>query len=289
MLVMDLQPPQLAYRYEFEPDELDEIKACHDTHGFAVVKGLLSPAYVEELKDSIRDVLDPNNDLQPAESRGQHSFIEYSRPMWKLLEDEPFLKINQRLLDTTEMTVHRSAAFLKNVGTGVGAWHTDWLGFKPGPPQAANQVLNVGEHPSGVWFYLNGTHPSRAGLAVIEDSHTLDWPGPEGFEFTDGRGSFYRKGEEPLPYDPMDVPGVIPLFTDPGDLIIFAARTYHGVFPHNGDEPRLSCALLFRPGREPLRVPWPLPESTRRFIEAVPSHLIPIVEHYAGLDPTWKG
>jgi len=50
---MDLQPPQLAYRYEFESDELDEIKACHDTHGFAVVKGLLSPAYVEEIKDSV--------------------------------------------------------------------------------------------------------------------------------------------------------------------------------------------------------------------------------------------
>ena len=31
---------------------------------------------------------------------------------------------------------------------------------------------------SSVWFYLNGTHPSRAGLAIIPDSHAPDWSPP---------------------------------------------------------------------------------------------------------------
>jgi hypothetical protein len=284
-----LQPPKLPYGYEFEPHELADIKDFHDAHGFVVVKCMLSPEHVEELKDSVRTVLDPNDDLQPGETRARHGFIECSRPLWKLLEDEPFLSIYHCLLGTTEMTVHRSAALLKNVGAGVGYWHTDWCGFMTGPPRGDGQVLNFGEFPSGAWFYLNGTHPSRAGLAVIAGSHTIDWPGPEGFEFTEARVSFYRRGEEPQPYDRMDVPGMVPLFTDPGDLIIFAARTYHGVFPHHGDEPRLSCTVTFRPGQTPLPTPWMLPESTRRFIEAVPSHLRAMVEHYPGLDPNWRG
>ena len=29
--------PDLGYRYEFEPHELDAIKACNDAHGFAIV------------------------------------------------------------------------------------------------------------------------------------------------------------------------------------------------------------------------------------------------------------
>ena len=63
------------------------------------------------------------------------------------------------------------------------------------------------------------------------------------------------------------MPGTVPLFTEPGDLIIFAARTYHGAFPHGGDEPRLSCGFIFRPTREKLSIPWELPESAHRFME----------------------
>ena len=120
-----------------------------------------------------------------------------------------------------------------------------------------------------MWFYLNGTHPSRAGLAVIADSHRADWQPPDGFEFTADQRSFHRTGEEPKPYDRMDMPGTVPLFTEPGDLIIFAARTYHGAFPHGGDEPRLSCGFIFRPTQEKLSIPWELPESAHRFMEGL--------------------
>ena len=50
-------------------DELSAIKACHDEHGFAVVKNMLSPDYVEELKESVSQVLDPEGDLGLGETR----------------------------------------------------------------------------------------------------------------------------------------------------------------------------------------------------------------------------
>ena len=84
----NFQPANLPYQYGFEADELSAIKACHDAHGFAVVKNVLSPDYVEELKESVSQVLDPESDLGLGETRVKHAFIEYSKPLWKLLENE---------------------------------------------------------------------------------------------------------------------------------------------------------------------------------------------------------
>ena len=275
-----------GYRYEFNPDELQPIKACNEAHGFAVVKALLTRDYVEELKDSVRTVANPNNDLGPGQSRTVHAFIEYSPPLWKLLEHERYLKLCQHLVGSEEITVHRSAAIIRNPGSRGADWHTDWS-FCEGPSRTANEVMNRGEIPSGLWFYLNGTHPSRGGLAVIADSHRSDWPGPEGFTFTEDRRSFHRQGAPPKAYAGMDVPGIVPLCTEPGDLILFAARTYHAAFPHGGTEPRLSCAVGFRAGRSPYPVPWPLPDSAKRFKESVPERLRPFVEYYTGFDKNW--
>lgn len=281
-------PRELGYRHEFRPNELDAIKACNDAHGFAIVKGMISLNWVEELKVSIRAVmLAQNGELKPGETRFNTWFIEQSKPFARLLEYEPFLEISRTLIQSREMTLHRSAALYKAVGAGVGPWHTDWAGRK-GPPVVVDDVFNRGEVPAGLWFYLNGTHPTRGGLAIIEDSHRPDWPGPEGFEFTPYRKSFYRKGTPATDYVGMDVPGIVPLFTDPGDLIIFASRTYHGVYPHNGTEPRYSCACNFRPGRHSINAPWALSEQAQKFIDSQPAHVRPLVEYYAGMDRTWK-
>ena len=93
----NFQPVNLPYRYEFAMDELSAIKACHDAHGFAVVKNVLSPDYVEELKESVSQVLDPESNLELGETRVKHAFIEYSKPLWKLLENEEYVNINRCL------------------------------------------------------------------------------------------------------------------------------------------------------------------------------------------------
>ncbi len=111
----NFQSVNLPYQYEFAPDELSAIKACHDAHGFAVVKNMLSPDYVEELKDSVGQVLDPEGNLKRGETRVKHAFIEYSKPLWKLFENENYLKINRCILETEAFTLHRSAEILKNV------------------------------------------------------------------------------------------------------------------------------------------------------------------------------
>jgi len=87
----------------------------------------------------------------------------------------------------------------------------------------------------------------------------------------------------------MDFPEAFPLITDPGDLIIFAERTYHGVFPHNGTEVRLSCGLNFRPKSYQHTESWTLPDSAKKFITDCPTEVCHLVDQYLGIDWNWRG
>jgi ectoine hydroxylase-related dioxygenase (phytanoyl-CoA dioxygenase family) len=281
------EKPVLGYKYEFKPYQIDEIVACNEAHGFAVVKGFLPGDWVVDLKRSIDEVLNPNKDLKPGETRFQTTFVEESEPLQRLLDYQPYMELFYSMLGTREVTLNRSAAILKSPGAPFGMWHTDWVKRQENPTQS-NQVLNSGEWPSGFWFYLNGTHPSRGGLGLIEDSHFADWPGPEGFVLTPDRKTFCKKGqEEKGGYCNFDVPGMIPLYTDPGDLIIFAARTYHGVFEHKGTENRYSCAVGFRPKSQKLNAPWPMPDAAKKFVANAPARWKGMLEEYTSLSRTW--
>ena len=283
-----IQKPELAYQYEFGLDELEAAQSCVEAHGFAVIKKMLPLDMVEELKASVLAVVDPNRELGPGQSRTHTSFIEYSPALWKLFEYEPFLRAQRIFCAADELTINRTAAIIRQPGSAALVWHSDWRGFSKEPPKAANDVLNRGPWPSGLWFYLTGSYPQHGGLAVIEDSHVPDWPGPEGFELTPDQSSFYPKGGEPKGYNGFEIPGLVPLFTDPGDEIVFAARTYHSAFPNQTDQVRLSCGMGLRPRSMRIDAPWPLSATAKAFIEAQPAHVQPMVENYVGIDPSWR-
>lgn len=283
-----IQKPELSYRYEFSLNEVEAAQACVEAHGFAILKNVLPPDLVEELKASVIEVTNPQGDLGPGQSRTHTSFIEYSPAMWKLMAYEPFMKAQKVFCEAEELTLNRTAAIIRNPGSAPLVWHSDWRGFSQEAPKAANDVLNRGPWPSGLWFYLTGSYPKHGGLAVIEDSHVPDWPGPEGFELTADQSSFYPKGSEPKGYNGFEIPGLVPLFTDPGDEIIFAARTYHSAFPNQTDQVRLSCGLGMRPRSMRIEAPWPLPETAKAFIKAQPPEVQPLVADYVGIDPAWR-
>ncbi|MEE2659423.1 MAG: phytanoyl-CoA dioxygenase family protein [Candidatus Latescibacterota bacterium] len=283
-----IQPHDLPYRFEFAPSELEAITACNDNHGFALVRGLLPDHIVSELVDDVWRVVDPERTLGPGESRSHLSFIETARAMWQMLEYEPFMALHRALVGAEDLTINRSAAIIRQPGSKPVGWHSDWGGDREGPPRNTGDVLNSGMWPSGKWFYITGSRPSHGGLCVIEDSHVKDWPGPEGFELTEDRRSFYRPGTDEVRYDGFDVPGLVPLFTEPGDCIVFAHRTQHAAFPNREDQPRLSCAVGFRPTEIRIDAPWKLPESGERFVAELPQRLWCYVDGYTGIDPSWK-
>jgi len=286
-----MQKAALDYRFEFQPDELDDIVDCTETHGFSIVRGLAPDSLVEILQSEVRRVVDPGQTLGPGESRTHLSFLEGAAVAWEpWLDHQPFMNLHFALLGTNQICFHRSAAIIRNPGSAPVSWHTDWCGQTDGPPRNTGEVLNRGPWPSGKWFYITGSRPSHGGLCVIEDSHVEDWQGPAGFRLTSDQRSFYpADGEGEKRYDGFDIPGLVPLFTDPGDCIVFAHRTFHGAFPNREDHQRLSCAVGFRAKEHAIDAPWDLPESSRRFIEALPERFRTYTEGYTGIDPSFKG
>ncbi len=281
--------PRLGYRYEFKLNELAAAQACVEEHGFAVIKQLITPSMVADLCVSVLKVVDPRQDMVAGESRTHTTFVEHSPALARLLEYEPFIDAQTVLCGDPELTLNRSAAIIRQPNSPGLLWHSDWCGFSTDPPKAANDVLNRGPWPSGLWFYITGSNPEHGGLAVIEDSHAEDWQPPEGFALLPGKWSFQRNGAESKGYTGFDVPGMVPLYTEPGDEIVFAARTYHAAFPNNTNRVRLSCGMSLRPRSVRLEAPWPLPDAARAFVAAQPAAVQPLLENYVGFDPSWRG
>ena len=284
-----IEKPDLGYRYEFATNEMDAVTSCMDAHGFAIIKDVLPDSIVAGVGQAVWDGTDPQRTLEPAQSRTRHAWIESGPGAWSLLEYEPFIAIHRHLIGTDDLTVHRSAAIIRMPGSAPVAWHTDWCGFYEGPPRNTGEVLNAGLWPSGKWFYITGARPDHGGLCVIENSHVEGWDGPEGVHMTSDRRSFYPQDEkENARYSGFDIPGLVALFTNPGDMIVFAHRTYHGAFSNQQDEVRLSCAIGFRDRDHRIDIPWEIPESGRKFLDDLPEHLQRYVDGYTSIDVEWK-
>ena len=286
---LEIQKPELDYTYEFGVDQLALVSECLEAHGFAIIKDVLPPELVEGLKRAVFDGTDPKGELKRGESRTRHAWIESGPGAWQVLVHEPFMKIHRHLIGSDALTLHRSAAIIRMPGSQPVAWHTDWCGFSTDTPKNSGDVLNRGLWPSGKWFYLTGSRPEHGGLCVIEDSHVENWEGPEGFKMTADRRSFYKEGEEEKAYVGFDIPGLVPLFTNPGDMIVFAHRTYHGAFPNEIDEIRLSCGVGFRSRDHHIDIPWEIPNEGKQFLADLPPHLHQYTQGYTSIDLAWRG
>ncbi len=274
------------YNVYFEKDDIDSALVCLNTYGYCVIRKMINQDLVNELKDSIDESLDSERNLPPGSNRYHMAFAEVSKPLWKLADHAPYMNYVHKVHKTQDICLHRSAAILRTKGEPMGMWHTDHRGIVE-KPLVPNDVLNRFTMPSGNWFYLNGSHPERSGIAVIEKSHLPGWQGPEGFELTPSQTSFRRQGDSsPAGYQKMDVPGCIPVISDPGDLICFAALTYHANMATN--ERRYSCGISFRPKTVQIKAPWELPESAKKMSHELSDHFKTYIDGYTSYDENWK-
>ena len=288
MNAADVRKPKLSYDYEFDAGRLDRIVACTAEHGFCVAKEVLSPAMVDVLCNEVWRVVDPDRTLGPGESRTYHAWFDEATEAWALLDSPRFMNLPRALLGTDEICINRSAAIIRRPGSATVGWHTDWRGQSDDPPRDSGQVLNRGSWPSGIWFYVTGSRPTHGGLCVIEDSNHIDWTGPQGFRLTADRYSFVREdaGDDER-YEGFDMPGLVPLFTEPGDCILFADRTFHGAFPNGEERTRLSCGCGFRKKSDVIDAPWELPATARAFVDALPGRHKRYVDGYTGIDSSF--
>lgn len=275
----------MNYNIYFKKTDHEGISNALNTYGYCVAKDVISLDQVQKLKDEIDLYVDPDRTVPPANGKFHLTFAEDSRTLWDLVDDAEYMALRKSLINDSDICLHRSAAILRTPGDPIGAWHSDHCGQRKGPKTHANDFLNRYSMPSGGWFYLNGSHPDRSGIAVIEYSHTEDWRPPEGFHMDEERRFLHRDGDD-TPYSKLDMPGMIPVIADPGDLIIFSALTLH--VNMETKERRYSCGMAFRPKSIQIDVPWKLTENAQKMIDRLPEHLKHYTEGYTGIDLNWK-
>ena len=310
---------------------------------------MLTPEQVAAFRADIATHVHPPVDagLPDAARLSLQPSIETIAAQQQLLEHPTWMAIQRRLLDLEPddpdegLTCHHSACLVRTKGNPSVRWHTD---FHPAATRGQGW-LNRSEtrRAHGMWFYLNGSHPRKGGLCVIENSHRADWQPPPGFVFSPNRKTFHRIGatdEEarqgcayarprlgihalgscmslkrsahhpdgtytvlPLLYcccrrscmvtDPsFDVDGCVPLVTGPGDMIIFAPRTFHAAFPMPRDFDDVRHSANFGLRREPfmtgaspdcpLLAPWVRSLKAAQLEEALPEHLKRFAKRYPG-------
>jgi hypothetical protein len=247
--------------------------AALERTGAVVVRRLIDSALVGAL---IADVL-ALGEPRPAGSRYEMAFVERSGAMLELLSHEGFLRIAQALVKADELVVNRSAAILRSAGSPVVQWHSDFHDGS-GVADAPDAVLNRGEWPNGLWFYLTGCRNDHGGLWVIPGSHRTDWQPAPPLRLSSDRRVLLGANDEPVP---LAIPGAVPVQAEPGDLVAFAARTYHAAASLEAGL-RLSCGLSFRPRRHAVSAPWPVGQDTGRWLSALPARLQPFFDGYSG-------
>jgi ectoine hydroxylase-related dioxygenase (phytanoyl-CoA dioxygenase family) len=276
-------PTAIAYAWGVDAIDLAAAIEAYRREGHAIVRRLASEDVVADLRRAVEEVLGP----KPGPNATTPEFVEHSPLALRVLDIDGYVELNRRLLGTHALTIHRSFAVLKCGGSPAVTWHRDYHHLEGERPTEPDQFLDPGDHGARMLWYLDGSYPDQGGLWVIPRSHREDWPGAAGFAFTDGRKSFHREGEPARDYDRFDAPEMVPLEIDPGDLLLYSLRLYHAASPQP-DGRRRACAVLLRPTDPVLDVPWPQPEASLRFLEALPARYRPFVRNYVGIDYGWS-
>lgn len=226
--------------------------------GWAIAADVLDPQGVITLKAAVETACPTSGDTS-----GDFAVIERAPALLDLLRNRRYLEVMRACIGDDDVVVHRSAALRRPPGTPGIHWHSDYDGYGDNPT-TPNARLNRGEWPNGAWFYLNGCRPERGGLAVMTGSHVPGWKPPERWSF--------------------DLPGVVSIYAEPGDLILFSARTWHAAHPLSGMV-RHSVGFAMRPAAITIPTPEKTPVGTEAFLASLPADVAPFFRGYAGWLP----
>ncbi len=257
-----LPPRQHASSMRIPASNLKDITTHLADKGWAIAADVIDAQQVNVLRQVVLDRCSP---CPPGGTRLDGKVIQHAPAVLDLLRTPRWMSVMRACIGEDDVVVHRTAALLRMGGSPQVGWHSDF-DFAQTPPTNQDQYLNRGEWPNGPWFYLNGSHPDRGGLAVVEGSHRPDWQPPTDWDRSSG----------------WDLPGVVELHSEPGDLVLFGARTWHAARAYQADIPRLSLGVGLRPAR--ITIPYPHPPSAEAhdFLTTLPADVAPLFRGYAG-------
>ena len=184
----------------------DAHKHHFDALGFIVLPGFLPPdemrVYADAFDDTREAMTDHDRWMDETGVVATGRFFEQNPQVYhRMLDDDRLLEVVEDLL---------GPGFVFTVSEGARRytdtrWHHD-------------DLAPEGQLHLKVVFVLDPIGADPGGLCLLPGSHHPDY-----------RERMERYGSEILPAGP-DVPGTYAIPSDPGDMIVFNVKTYHGAF-----------------------------------------------------------
>ena len=234
----------------YQPDQREELVAHYRRYGFVVIRGLFSDDLMARMEAEcvraqgqvVAGELDPRHGStvfldEAAKAEKFANYVEYVNDLSPAVltgATDPFLLevIGELLgpdcwlnLASRAGVVYQDARPGKESGYTRIGWHSDW--------QAAP---NLDIWPATAFtFHIDGTSPANGFLRVVPGSHLWATPAPyrnindaavpEDAQPTGGMTSTPPPFPMPLGFE--KIRGEIPVYTEPGDIILHDAYLWH--------------------------------------------------------------
>jgi ectoine hydroxylase-related dioxygenase (phytanoyl-CoA dioxygenase family) len=210
------------------------------TVGAVLVKGLLSPAWVDYLRENMDEILSDSFRHTP-DKVGNTDMLFNHEAFRRVVYDSPIVVASAKLMQSSSARYYEDVLVYVEEGAveGKSTWHQD----VPSWPVKGRQLTNA-------WFTLEKTTATSGAIRIVEGSHR----GPHYYpnhipkeRQADADHDAYLWDGGPLPdvdADPERFPVRI-IETDPGDVVIFHPAALHmGYGPPVGG-PRRTFTLRF--------------------------------------------
>ena len=205
-----------------------------DTWGFIILRGFLPPedmrAYTDAFDATLQTIVPPERWSDERGVVGAMNFFQKNPGVYhRLLDDE-------RVLEVVEDILGPDYVFTTSEGARRYAdtnWHHD-------------DLAPEGQIHLKVVFYLDPMGADPGSLCLLPGSHHADYR-----ERVEGYGRQMLSANR-------DVPGTYPIASDPGDMIVFNVKTYHGAFAEGVRRRAIYINFLQRPktSLEEAHVEW---------------------------------
>ncbi len=212
-------------------EQIKSLQADYEREGYAIVRGLLDEAELDELRRAIdTPLMQQERQANRRDDYGGLSIIHDT-----MLLHPPFLKLarHERLLDIIEALVgpdieiqHSKINWKPSQkGSGEVHWHQDF----PYLPHTNHDLC-------AAFFVLEKTTPENGCMRVVPGSHKLGQ-----LKHVDENGKLLRYVNDER-FDPGTCKPV-DLLLEPGDCSIHHVLALHSSYPNQSDNPR--CAVIY--------------------------------------------
>ncbi len=219
------------------PAETDAVLATLARDGYCVLPGVIPPAEIGAVRDSVAAAVRTHSSLPPPQGYAT-GFLRLNQAIAPYLAHPRLMAVVDRLFGEFPRISMLTGA-INGQGIPRGEMHADWPFNQNSKARVRAPYPDIVMNLVTMWMLTDYT-VENGGTIVIPGSHRRDYSPRHG-----------------TAHDPMAVyEGEVQLQGRAGDVGLFDARTWHAIAPNRSDAPRIGVIVRYAPwwiNLQPLR------------------------------------